>query len=309
MEARYHTLDVFTERVFGGNPLAVFPDARGVPPELMQRIAQELNLSETVFVLPPESPEHTRRLRIFTPAVELPFAGHPTVGTACLLALLGEIPLRGREAEITFEEGVGPVPVRVRHRPGEAPFAELTSARLPEHGPPPPGRAELAELLGLEEDDVLLGEWAPGAVSCGVPFLFVPLRSRDAVRRTRLDTGLWERLLAGWWAPHLYVLAWEPELPGSHLRARMFAPAMGISEDPATGGAAAALAGYLAARAGVESGTLAWRVEQGFEMGRPSLLEVAADVQGGQVAAVRVGGTAVRVGDGRMSLPTKYTST
>jgi len=303
MELRYHTLDVFTDRVFGGNPLAVFPDGRGVGGAAMQRIARELNLSETVFVLPPDDAAHTRRLRIFTPAAELPFAGHPTVGTAFLLAALGEVPLAGDETRIVFEEGVGPVPVRILARGGTPVFTELAVARLPQAGPPPPARAELAAMLGLAEDDLLDGEWAPGAASCGVPFLFVPLRDREALGRARLDPARWEALLAGWWAPSVYVLSLDPELPGSHVRARMFAPAMGIPEDPATGGAAAALPGYLAARSPRREGTLRWTVEQGFEMGRPSLLHVEADVRGGEVAAVRVGGASVRVAEGVLRLP------
>lgn len=302
-ELRFHTLDVFTDRVFGGNPLAVFPDGRGVDDATMQRIARELNLSETVFVLPPDDAAHARRLRIFTPAAELPFAGHPTVGTAFLLAALGEVPLSGDETRIVFEEGVGPVPVRIRARGGAPVFAELTAARLPETGPPPPPRAELAALLGLAEDDLLDGEWAPGGASCGVPFLFVTLRGREALGRARLDPARWESLLAGWWAPSVYVLSRDPELPGSDVRARMFAPAMGIAEDPATGGAAAALAGYLAARSPRQEGTLRWTVEQGFEMGRPSILRVEADVRAGEVAEVRVGGASVLVSEGVMRLP------
>jgi trans-2,3-dihydro-3-hydroxyanthranilate isomerase len=303
MELRYHTLDVFTETVFGGNPLAVFPDGRGVSGERMQRIARELNLSETVFVLPPDDPAHTRRLRIFTPAAELSFAGHPTVGTAFLLAALGEVPLAGDETAIVFEEGVGPVPVRIRARGGRPVFTQLTAARLPERGPRPPSRAELAGLLGLAEDDLLDGEWAAEGWSCGVPFLFVPLRGRAALGRVRLDPARWEALLAGWWAPDVYVLARDPELPGSRVRARMFAPTMGIPEDPATGAAASALAGYLAARSPERDGALRWTVEQGFEMRRPSILHVEADVRGGEVAAVRVGGASVLVSEGVMRLP------
>lgn len=302
MELRYHTLDVFTDRVFGGNPLAVFPDGRGVSAERMQRIAREFNLSETVFVLPPDDPAHTRRVRIFNPSAELPFAGHPTVGTAFLLAALGEVPLAGSGTRIVFEEGVGPVPVRVEARDGRPVYAELTAARLPEHGPPPPPRAEVAAVLGLAERDVLDGEWAPAGVSCGVPFLFVAVRG-EALARARVDPARWEARLAGWWAPHLYVISYDPELSGPEVRARMFAPAMGIPEDPATGAAASALAGYLAERTGAAEGTVRWTVRQGVEMGRPSLLRVEADVRGGAVEAVRVGGAAVRVSEGVMRLP------
>lgn len=302
MRYRFLTADVFTDQPFGGNPLAVFPEGRGISGETMQRIARELNLSETVFVLPPDDPGHTRRLRIFTPGVELPFAGHPTVGTALILAWKGEIPLSGEETRIVFEEGVGPVPVTIRSTGGEAVFAQLSAAQLPELGPPPPSAADLAEVLALDPGDVLTGEDDPQGVSCGVPFLFIPLRSRDALRRVRLRPDRWQALIASTWAPHVFVFARDPELPGSDVRARMFAPAMGISEDPATGGAAAAFGGYLAIRASERNGTLRWRIEQGFEMGRPSLLDLEVDKKDGEITAVRVGGGAVLMSEGWMEV-------
>jgi trans-2,3-dihydro-3-hydroxyanthranilate isomerase len=300
---RFLTADVFTDRPFGGNPLAVFPDARGLPSERMQQITRELNLSETVFVLPPDDPRHTRRLRIFTPGMELPFAGHPTVGTAHILAAIGEIPLAGESTSIVFEEGVGPVAVTLRAEGGVPVFAQLTSAQLPEPGPPAPPAAELAALLSLEPEDVLEGEDRAEAWSCGVHFLFIPVRSREALGRTRLRLDLWEQRLAGTWAPHVYLLCREPELPGSALRSRMFAPAMGIAEDPATGAAASALCGWIAARATERNGTLRPVVEQGFEMGRPSLLHLEIDLQDGGVTAVRVGGSTVLMSEGWMEVP------
>jgi trans-2,3-dihydro-3-hydroxyanthranilate isomerase len=307
MRYRFLTADVFTDRPFGGNPLAVFPDARGIPGERMQQIAREFNLSETVFVLPPEDPAHTRKLRIFAPASELPFAGHPTVGTAFVLAAIGEVPIAGGETRAVFEEGVGPVPVMIRAEGGKPVFTQLTAAKLPEVGPPPPPIPELAEMLSLEPGDLLDGlldgEDAPEAVSCGVPFLYIPLRNRDAVRRARLRADRWEALLGGYWAQEVYVFARDPELPGSHLRSRMFAPRMGIVEDPATGAATASFGGYLASRAPERAGTLHWVIEQGFEMGRPSILHLEADKQDGRITAVRVGGASVLMSEGWMEVP------
>ncbi len=302
MQYRFHNLDVFTDRVFGGNPLAVLPDARGLTGTQMQCIAGEFNLSETVFVLPAEA-GGTRRIRIFTPTSEHPFAGHPTIGTAFLLAALGAVPLADGITTIVLEEGVGPVPVAIRARGGKAEFAQLTAAKLPESGPPPPPRADIAALLTLEPHDVSDGRFRAEALSCGVPFLFVPLRDRAAVARARIDLGHWRSQFASLWAPHVYVFALDPELPGSDVRARMFAPALGIPEDPATGGAVTALAGYLAARDARMSGTLRWTVEQGFEMGRPSLLYAEATKLGGDITAVRVGGSAVLVGEGTIEVP------
>jgi trans-2,3-dihydro-3-hydroxyanthranilate isomerase len=307
MRCRFITADVFTRHPLEGNPLAVFPDARALSDDLMQRIARELNLSETTFVFPPDSPENTRRLRIFTPKVELPFAGHPTVGTAFVLAALGEIPLTGDETRIVFEEPVGPVPVAIRCEDGRPVYTQLSVAQLPEVGPPPLGPELLAEMLSLAPGDVVSdGEDFPQPFSCGNPFLFVPLRSRDVLRRARLRIDLWDKLLAGSWASKLYLFCKEPELAGSHYRARMFSPAIGIGEDPATGAAVSAFGGYVGLRARETDGTVARVVEQGFEMGRPSLLHLEVDKQGGGITAVRVGGSSVLVSEGTMELPEGY---
>jgi len=302
MDHRFLTADVFTDRIFGGNPLAVFTDSSGLDGETMQRIAGEMNLSETVFVLPPDDPSHTARLRIFTPGAELPFAGHPTVGTAIVLAALGRVALTGETTSIVFEEGVGPVPVTIRAKDGRADFAQLSVAKLPEFGPAPPHDDDVAALLSLDPADLLAGDMRPAAVSCGVPFLFVPVTDLAAIGRIRLKRDLWEDRFAATWAPDIFVLTRETELPGSQVHARMFAPSMGIAEDPATGAAAAALGGYLGVPDSTAEGTLRWTVEQGFEMGRPSILEIEADKRGGEIAAVRVGGQAILVSDGVMRI-------
>ena len=299
---RYITSDVFTDVPFGGNQLAVFPDARGIPEHRLQDVTREFNYSETTFVYPPTDPSNTRRVRIFTPGAEVPFAGHPTVGTAHVLAATGEIPLTGETTRIVFEEGVGPVTVTIRASGGVPVFTQLSAAKMPEVGPPPPHRAALARVLGLDVDDLLDDPWNPQALSCGLPFLFVPLRDRAAVARARPRMDAWESTLTGAWATELFVFAREAERPGSDIRARMFAPALNVPEDPATGSASAALAGYLAARDSRRQGTLRWRVEQGFEMGRPSILDVEADLADGLVTAVRVGGASVLVCEGTMEI-------
>ena len=296
------TLDVFTDTRFGGNQLAVFPDARDLDSDQMAVIAREFNLSETAFVLPPEDPANTRRVRIFTPAGELPFAGHPTIGTAHALAALGHIPLTGDTTRIVFEEGVGPVPVSIRSRAGVPVFAELSVAKLPETGAPPPSRSALADLLSIEVADLTGGTWSPQSVSTGVPFLFIPVRDRNVLKRARVKPDRWDAILKASWAPDVFVFSRDPEREGSHIRARMFAPGLGIGEDSATGSAAAALGGYLAARDPAKDGTLRWVVEQGFEMGRPSILEVEADKADGKITAIRVGGASVMVSRGEMEV-------
>lgn len=294
------TVDVFTANRFGGNQLAVFPNARDLPPELMQRIAREFNFSETTFVLPPSDPKHTRRVRIFTPGAELPFAGHPTVGTAFVLATIGDVKLTGAETRITFEQGVGPVPVTIRAVDGKPDFAQLSAAKLPEVGPTPPSSRELARAVGLDEHDVLTGDYAPEGMSCGVPFLFVPVRDRRALARARVRLDEFERVLGGYWTDKVFLFCDDPELGGSDFRARMFAPTAGVPEDPATGGACVAFGGYLGERDKRGEGTLRWVVEQGFEMGRPSILEVEVDKRGGAITAARVGGRSVLVTTGEL---------
>lgn len=300
MRRRFHTVDVFTDRAFGGNPLAVFPDGSGLETATMQAIARELNLSETTFVLPAETSAGTRRVRIFTPAAELPFAGHPTLGTAFVLAATGELALEGPRTRIVFELGVGPVPVVIDAEDGAPVRTELTTAAPPELGPAPPALALLADCLGLAPGD-LAGE--ASAASCGVPFLFVPLRSREALGRARIDAAAWQRHLAGAWAPSPFVFTHETDEAGVDLRARMFAPGLGVAEDPATGSAVAALAAVLADTRPGAAARQRWTIVQGVEMGRPSRLELEADVADGRIAAVRVGGASVLMIEGTLEAP------
>jgi trans-2,3-dihydro-3-hydroxyanthranilate isomerase len=321
MDLPFHTLDVFTDRTFGGNPLGVFPDAAHLPGDLMQRIALEMNLSETVFLGPPETPSGAARVRIFTPGREVPFAGHPTVGTAIFLASQG-VQAPGVQAgtpvgddgsgEITLmlEENVGPVPVVVRFEDGRPIFARFTTAVLPEHRPSPHSVEDLAAMIGLDPADIGGmepdgSELSPEMVSCGLEYFVIPVRTIDAVRRSVLDTARWQRMLADGWAHHVYVVCMDAEGADVDVHVRMYAPGSGVPEDPATGSAAAALGGYLSAANGSERASLSWTVEQGIEMGRPSLLYVEAERQDGATSAVRVGGSAVHVSRGTMSVPSR----
>ncbi|NKF21129.1 PhzF family phenazine biosynthesis protein [Solimonas marina] len=293
MALRFHTLDVFTDQAYGGNPLAVVFGGDALGTAQMQRIAREFNLSETVFVLTPTRSDALHRIRIFTPTAELPFAGHPTIGTACLLSELGLAP-KGEPATFAIEEGVGLVPIRLQHTPGEASYAELTTAVLPEYGPAFDDVTALAAVLGLEAGDLGSAGEVPRNASCGLPFLLVPLRSPELLAAIDFDVIAARRLLGTAWAQQLYVYARGYE---GELRARMFAPALGMVEDPATGSAAAALAGALGSEAD-DDGRLEWTILQGLEMGRPSRIQISVDRTGGQVTAVRVGGCSVLMSDG-----------
>jgi trans-2,3-dihydro-3-hydroxyanthranilate isomerase len=289
----YEVLDVFTAHPGGGNPLAVLPDAPALGDAEMQTIARRIGLSETVFVRPPRHPDALRSLRIFTPDMELPFAGHPTIGTAQLLVELGVAPRADPGVPIRFalEENVGLVAVEVVPQADGGFFSWLTVARLPERGPAPPPTVTLAALLGLSQADILDNTVdGPRAYSAGVGFLYVPVRDADALSRARVDVDVWKASIADFWAPHVYVMTTPAD--GS-VAGRMFAPAMGIVEDPATGAAAAALAGYLWERDGVPG---RWIIRQGVHISRPSELHVELTASGNALTQVRVGGAAVRIG-------------
>lgn len=299
---RYITTDVFTGTRFGGNQLAVVPDARAIPEELLLPITREFNYSETTFVYPPAIEGNTRRVRIFTPGGEVPFAGHPTIGTAVVLAATGEIPAAGDDTRIVLEENIGAVPVVIRGVHAGGGWAQLSAAKMPEIGPPVPSRSTLAKMLGLNTEDLLATSERPQAVSCGLPFLIVPLTSVSAVSRARVHVTRWEETLGQAWASMIWVYAANAEAGEKHYRARMFAPGISVPEDPATGSAAVAFAGYLAARSRVRNGTLAWMVDQGIEMGRPSRLEIEADKVDSAITALRVGGEALIVAEGTMRI-------
>ncbi|HEX9673573.1 MAG TPA: PhzF family phenazine biosynthesis protein [Burkholderiales bacterium] len=296
MPHRFIIADVFTETAFGGNQLAVFPDGRGLSDRAMQALAREFNFAETTFVLPPQDPRHLRRVRIFTPRTELPFAGHPTVGTAAVLVRLGLVPLSDGAATVVLEEGIGPIAVEIRLR-GETVFAHLVTEKEVESPSARPAPNAAASALSLPEDAVL-ETWFAGV---GVRFCFVHLASREAVDRAVLDRAAWSTNFANAWSPNLYFFA-GGLAPGSRLYARMFAPALGIDEDPATGSGAAALAGFLAARSPGENGTFKWEIDQGIAMGRPSFIEASAEKRRGRSARVKVGGATVLVGEGTITV-------
>jgi trans-2,3-dihydro-3-hydroxyanthranilate isomerase len=288
-ELRFITADVFTSRPFTGNPLAVVFDADGLDTDTLQAITREFNYAESTFVFASESGDPlARRVRIFTPEEELPFAGHPTIGTAHVLVASGEIALGAEGGVVTLEEGVGPVRVQVTMAHGLPVHCEFTTAVLPEERDAGVSRAALAEVLSLAESDVLDGDFAPRAVSCGLPWCLVPLATVDAVSRAVARRDVWERTLAGRWAAWPFVFA--PRAEGDvDFQARAFLPASAVPEDPATGSANAALAGYLGVRT-PRDGTLSWHVSQGVEMGRASRLSLSVDKARGAITAVRVGG-------------------
>lgn len=292
----YHLVDVFTDRAFGGNPLAVFTHGGGIPDSLMQSIAKELNLSETTFVLPSDEPKHDFRVRIFTPKNELPMAGHPTVGTAFVLAREGML----AKPEVVFEEGVGPVPVSIELRADGPGFIEMQQP-LPKFGPRFENPAAIAEMLSLDRSAIR--DLPLEVVSCGNPFFFVPIDTLESMRRIRFRADLAERIITETRATGVFVFTQEVETAGSHVHGRLFAPGEGIVEDPATGSAAGPLGCYLS-RYGLTDGVGEVRsvLEQGIEMGRPSFLHIRIAHDQGNISAVRVGGTCHYMGTGNFEI-------
>lgn len=298
----FYTVDVFTNTMFGGNQLAVFPNAEGLSTEMMQKIAAEFNFSETVFILSSTTKNVTKKLRIFTPSQELPFAGHPTLGAAYILGITDDSLNKDNDCNIIFKEGVGLVPVKIKFKNKQPIYTELTSPQLPEFSDKTPSIEELASILSLQVEDFRQDNYSPQAVSCGLPFLFVPLHNRDALKRINLNSDRTEQLLENAWASSLYVFCFDPEHEGSNIRARMFAPGLGVTEDPATGSAATAFGGYLGIRETAKNGKFHWRIEQGFEMGRPSFLEVTIEKTEDKINPIFVGGASVLVTKGTMEI-------
>lgn len=294
-------VDVFTDRVFGGNPLAVVLDARGLSDAEMASIANEMNLSETTFVLPPTRPDCDARVRIFTPRRELLFAGHPTIGTSFVLAQRGMLPAGAHT--LTLEEGIGPVPVRLE---GDATAPNFLWMRHGEatFGPAFADRAAFAAALGLTEDDLFPN--APIQVgTTGSAFLYIPLRDRETVDRAALDVPAILRCFADMAAIGIFIFAPDPDPMVRRVYARMFAPhTSGVPEDPATGSASGPLGVYLVQHGLVAPGDDVRIVsEQGTKMGRQSFIHIAVRTEGDVITAIEVGGSAVPVLEGTIRLP------
>ncbi len=303
MALKFHTLDVFTERRFGGNPLAVVLDADDLSDAQMQAIAREFNLSETVFVQASERPAHTARMRIFTPKSEVPFAGHPTIGTAVLLAELKAPQHNGeQDALVILEQAIGTVRVGVRVRAREAAFAEFDAPKLPAEAGILPPNDILASGLGLIPSEIGFENHKPLCFAAGNTFAFVPIASIEAMRRAHVNGLHWERAFEQQGVVGVYLYTRQCEHTAHAFHARMFAPQVGIAEDAATGSAAVGLAGLVQHFDRLRDGTHKRIVEQGYEMGRPSQITLTLVVSGGKLTTVRIGGSAVRVSEGTITL-------
>jgi len=294
MRYRYYICDVFTDTRFGGNQLAVLPHADGLSDKQMQQIAREFNFSESTFVFPPEA-GGTRKVRIFTPAKELPFAGHPNVGTAFVLATAGELGEIESSLTVTFEEKAGSVPVTIQRRGANSFWCELAAPESISVGKTIAAQS-LAEIVSLKPDDIVVETHLPQVASVGFPFVFAELRDRSALEQARIDIEKLTVLQTQGMPPdiHLYIHSADE----FDIRARMFAPLDGVPEDPATGSANCTLAGLLAQYSEKADGRFDWRIAQGVEMGRPSVLTARAEKRNGVVTGAWTGGDSVLVSEG-----------
>jgi trans-2,3-dihydro-3-hydroxyanthranilate isomerase len=296
MKYTFHIVDVFSSAPFGGNQLAVLPDAAGVSTEGMQKIAREFNFGETAFVLPKKDPATTCRVRIFSPRMELDFAGHPSVGTACALVMKQHVP-PSDSMRLILEENVGPVTVDVTQRNGGFHGTLSLSGKIeaPTGAPFP---TDLAAVLSIEPAEVSQVFFA----GVGVPLCFAQLRSNEVVDRATINRAAWAATLSRSWSPHLFFFAGNLR-DGGKLYARMWAPALGVEEDPATGSACAALVGAMASKP--DFGGTAYRLSilQGVSMGRRSEIEAEARKRDGVVTSVSVGGATTYIASGEIEVP------
>ncbi|MEP3280333.1 MAG: PhzF family phenazine biosynthesis protein [Stappiaceae bacterium] len=301
MARRYAVLDVFTNSALSGNPLAVVLDSEGLSQTQMQSIAAEFNLSETVFVLPMENPAQPVRVRIFTPQSELPFAGHPTIGTAILLAQerFGDLD-NEQDAVIALEQKIGVVRCGVVLKPNAAGFAEFDVPKLSNEVPFEADKEAIAAALELEPMEIGFENHKPTMYEAGVPFAFVPVRDIGVLSQAKPNIELWEDAFGDGDHNNAYIYCRETRLTESGFHARMFAPGIGVTEDPATGSAAAAFAGVIKDFDDLPNGTHFIQIEQGYLMGRPSLIDLEIDIDGSALHAVRIGGQAVILARGEL---------
>ncbi len=302
---RFVQADVFTEMIFGGNPVAVFPDAEGLTDQEMQKIAREMNLSETAFVLPPTDKRADVRVRFFTPNTELPFAGHPSIGTHIVLAAENRYEISGPVTRIFQQIGVGILAVDlITDGSGKTDRAVMTQGEA-RHGAVYEDRKQLAKALGLGEKDIH-PDLPAQVYSTGLPGLIIPISSLEAIQRIHLNVSLFNEICRGMSVTGAEVFTLETLDKAHHVHVRNFDPLVGVFEDPATGSSAGALGAYLLAKGCFEfeheSSTTHMVMEQGYEIDRPSLIEVEVDIKEGAVSEVRVGGQVVIVMEGELML-------
>ncbi|MGE0847683.1 MAG: PhzF family phenazine biosynthesis protein [Flavobacteriaceae bacterium] len=300
MQHDYAILDVFTQDRYAGNPLAVVFDADDFSTELCRKVAAEFNLSETVFVAKASKPAHSAAIRIFTPASELPFAGHPTVGAAIMIARSRWPEASEQSGIVVLEEKIGTVRVGVTLGGKRGDFAEFDIPKVPKPVDLDLDRDRVAASLGIEPKEIGFENHKMSAWSAGVPYAYIPVRDLDVLRRCKVDLAAFENTFAG--SGHAYVYCRETFSQRNDFHARMFAPPLGVLEDPATGSAAAGFSAVLMQFDQPPAGEHRYAIEQGHIMGRPSIIDVELVIEGGRMHTVRIGGSAVVVATGSLTI-------
>lgn len=301
MTYNFVTVDVFTKQRFSGNQLAVLTDAQGLTTEQMQRIAREFNYAESTFVLPAKDPANDAEVRIFTPGKEVPFAGHPNIGTAFVLGLQRGADAAGNSNVLRFEEGAGIVPVQIQYEDGTPVYCELTapeSLSIDNGLSAEPELQALATALSIDRNNIVTSSHRPCRASVGLPFLIAEVKDLETLAQSYLNAQLWQPIADGCGANAVHIYTRKTDKSTLDVQARMFAPKFGVPEDPATGSANCALAGLLASIDERENAEFHYRIAQGVEMGRPSELKASASKQAGVVNSVRIGGACVKVAEG-----------
>jgi len=304
MDYEFHTVDVFTRERYQGAQIAVIPHAEGLDSSQMQRISAELNLSETVFVTRIDGRPDARRLRVFSPLAEVEFAGHPIIAAGWVLAQTGDLELGARPTQVVFEQNTGPVRVHVTGDEGEPRLVQFEVSVKPrtDHFVPP--RSELATILGIDADDITSEPFKPLLVACDQPYLVIPLRSYEAVRKAEFSYRHWSASSApSMMAREMLLFSKRTAVRGADFHARLVGPSIGVNDDPPIGSAIPTFAAYLCAHEHVRSGTHAFTCERGTPATRVSVLDVEMQNEGREELGVRVGGPAVRVSSGRLVAP------
>ena len=304
MNYNYYIADVFTRQIFNGAQIAVFPNADGLSDQQMKLVARELNLTETVFVFHPDSKSTTRKMRIFSPLGEIDFAGHPIIATAYVLGCCGDIKLTEAITPVVFEQNVGPIDVNISANQGKPFFVQFSRKVTSLVDRFAPTDEELASFLSIQQSELDHKKYSPRLVSCGFPYLIVPVWSYEAVRKAKFNYSAWSQSIAPQTAA-LEILLFAPKTPfvDSDFNARLVGPRIGIHEDPPIGSAMPAFASYLCSFEHIQKGTHAFAVDRGDALSRRSVLDVEMDHKGLEQLPLRVGGEAVMVAEGMMTIP------
>ena len=297
---RFFQCDVFTSTPFGGNPLAVVTEAQNISPIEMAKIAREMNLSETTFVLSPSDPNADFKIRIFTPTTEIPFAGHPTLGTAFVIAEEGLTDLREPKTQIKLELNIGVIPVTLFVKNGVIDFVQMTQ-HTPTFGEKFEDISTLAKAMGIKEKEILQTELPAEVVSCGLPVLIVPVKSLQAIQEAKPNAELIDGMLKNFESKLLMPFSLETLNTESHVHSRLFAPSLGIIEDPAPGSAGGPIGSYLLKHKLMDvKQTVSIVNEMGFEIERPSIIHIEIDIGNNEIIGVRVGGYVTMIAEGRL---------